>query len=139
MLALSIYLLYKFVIYTDFISSASPAPIRIASALISEAIATSNILTPVVTSTLPTSATSDILSTPVTSNFRILGHDRSLVKKILTLLTELMASVNDIHRDLTILSAQVQSSRNTEVDDDIFEICELPISNMTEFNQLMRG
>ena len=46
-----------------------------------------------------------------------------------------MASVKDIYRDLAILSVQVQSSGNSEVDDDIFEICELPISNMAEFNQ----
>ena len=117
------------------ISIASPAPIRIASALILASTATSKISTPVANSTLPTSATSDILSTPVTSNFRVRGHDASLAKTMLTLLTELMASVKKIHRDLAILSAQIQSSGNTEVDDDIFEICELPISNIAEFNQ----
>ena len=105
------------VCYIDLISSASPAPIRVASALISESTLTSNTLTlaayntltPVATSTLPTSA-------------------------MLTLLTELMASVQDIHRDLIILSAQVQSI-GTEVNDDICEICELPTSNMTKYNQ----
>ena len=124
------------------ISSDSPAPIRVASALISESTRTTNTsklaayntLTPVATSTLPTSAMSNIFSTPVTSNFHVLGHDAPLVKTMLTLRTELMASVQDIHRDLAILSAQVQSS-GTEVNDDICEICELPTSNMTEFNQ----
>ena len=53
---------------------------------------------------------------------------------MLTLLTELMASVQDRHRDIAISSAQEQSS-GTEVNDDICEICELPTSNMTEFNQ----
>ena len=130
------------VCYTDLISSASPAPIRVASALISEStlttntstLATYNTLTPVATSSLPNSAMSNILSMPVTSNFCVLGHDAPLVKTMLTLLTELMASVQDIHRDLAILSAQVQLS-GTEVNDDICEICELPASNMTEFNQ----
>ena len=124
------------------ISSASLALQRVASALISESTLTTNTstlaayntLTPVVSSTLPTSAMSNILSTPVTSNFRVLGHDAPLVKAMLTLLTELMASVQDIHHDLAILSAQVQSS-GTEVNEDICEICELPTSNMTEFNQ----
>ena len=71
---------------------------------------------------------------PVTSNFCVLEHDAPLVKTMLTLLTELMASVQDIHRDLAILSVQGQSS-GTEVNDDICKICELPTSNMIEFNQ----
>ena len=45
-----------------------------------------------------------------------------------------MASVQDIQRDLAILSAQGQSI-GTEVNDDICKICELPTSNMIEFNQ----